>query len=126
MSHIQKLGFIDNEKISKLEKKNIHFNSYFEIINSNRELSKELIKFSFDEHSISCIYGNINKEKINSLCKKLIEIQDKSEFTISEQDKEVVREAKENIQKLKNFILEDLVKREKLVYDLVEFRNNNA
>jgi DNA-binding PadR family transcriptional regulator len=126
LSHIQKLGFIDNEKISKLEKKNIHFNSYFEIINSNRELSKELIKFSFDEHSISCIYGNINKEKINSLCKKLIEIQDKSEFTISEQDKEVVREAKENIQKLKNFILEDLVKREKLVYDLVEFRNNNA
>lgn len=126
MSHIQKLGFIDNEKISKLEKKNIHFNSYFEIINSNRELSKELIKFSFDEHSISCIYGNINKEKINSLCKKLIEIQDKSEYTISEQDKEVVREAKENIQKLKNFILEDLVKREKLVYDLVEFRNNNA
>lgn len=99
---------------------NPHIEHYRDIIQSDRELSKELIQLSTNEHSISSLFSKINKEKINSLTKKIIEIQDKGDLNISDQDKEFIKESKIQLMNLRNFLIEDITKRESFIAKIIE------
>ncbi len=119
---INELSFTSSLNFQGTNKQNInpHIEHYKDILQSNRELSKELIKLSTDEHSISSFFNKINKEKINSLTKKIIEMQDKGEMHISDQDKEFIKEAKCQLMNLKSFLIDDIINREAFIAKLIE------
>ena len=88
-------------------------------------MTKELIKLTVNHHSLQSMFNKINQEKINNLAKKLIELQDKGESTISDQEKEYIKETKATLIGLKNFIISDISKREQFIINILKKNNHN-
>jgi len=96
------------EKVALLQKVDKH------------DLTRKLFLANVDKESISANYSKLNKDKMLSFGKKILEQQEKNVFyNINDHDKEFIKDAKRNLEGLREFIIKDLVNRENLLFDLV-------
>lgn len=86
---------------------------------SKFKLTSELLKLSVNEDSINHLNSKAQKDKVNGFAKKMIEIQDKDNHILNELDKEFLHDAKTNLNKLKNFLIQDILKRQEAIKSTV-------
>lgn len=87
---------------------------------SHHRIESQLVKLGVDEGSIRNLVMKVNKSKINNFCRKVIEQQDKlTSFRLNENDRDFIRETKNYLEKLKEFLITDLCSREALIKEII-------
>lgn len=103
-----------DDKIENLEK----IDSY--------ELTTKLFKLEVDKQTLQSKFNNINKEKIIGFTKKLLEYQErKGSYYINEHDKDYLKETKNQLNKFKKAIIDDMLQRENLIKEIISQHNKN-
>ena len=84
-----------------------------ELVNriTNNEFTKKTLELNIEEKNIKYIYDNLNFEKLNNI---LLENDTTNPIRL-EQNKKIVDEYEEQIKSFKAILLNDLIKREKLI-----------
>ena len=85
---------------------------------------KNLFELDTDEESIKLMNSRIDKEKINTLARKVIEQQDKSDYYKPNQNEsDYLNTSKASLIKLREFLIKDIAKREGFLESLSGFVN---
>ena len=84
-----------------------------ELVNriTNNEFTKKTLELNIEEKNIKYIYDNLNFEKLNNI---LLENDTTNPIRL-EQNKKIVDEYEKQIKSFKAILLNDLIKREKLI-----------